>query len=67
MAEKQKNRVTYLDTATSEAAEKLKDMMNKRKRKQFRTNVASKQTMEDLEGIKILDRVYNFVDKKTVD
>ena len=51
MATKQKNRVTYLDTATSEAAEKLKGVMNKRKRQQFKSNVASKQTMEDLEGL----------------
>ena len=28
-------RVTYLDTATSQAAEKLKNMMNKRKKKEF--------------------------------
>ena len=61
-----KNRITYLDNATSEAADKLKAMMNKRKRKQFRENQPSKQTMEDLEGIGILDRVYNFISPKEV-
>ena len=61
-------RVTYLDTATSQAAEKLKNMMNKRKKKEFQATHPSKRTMEELEGIEILDRVYDVsLDKKKLD